>query len=111
MGYWYCYGIHYLIKLPQAVAWDKVLIEINILGDQVAAAMDWYRGNGTIWLWGRMAISDYTGDHMKGKWCAQEFNNLKASLVMPKESLTFLWSIYFRLYLPEQIWLKIKLNI
>lgn len=48
--------MHYLIKLPPAVTWDKVLIEINILGDQVAAAVHWYSGNdnyddcGVEWL-------------------------------------------------------------
>lgn len=37
--------MQYLTKLPPAVAWDKVLIEINNLGDQVAAAVDWYDTN------------------------------------------------------------------
>lgn len=48
--------MYYLIKLPPAVTWDKAPIEINILGDQVAAAVDWYSINdnyddcGVEWL-------------------------------------------------------------
>ena len=103
--------MQYLTKLPPLAAWDKVLIEINILGDQVAATADWYGGNnyyddygadGYFWLCWR--------PYKKKKWCVQGFNNLKASLVRLKESY-FVWTYLFYLYIAGQVWLKIELNI
>lgn len=112
MGYGYCHGMHYLIKLPPAVTWDKVLIEMNILGDQVAAAVDWYSGNdnyddcGVEWLF------------LTALGTIQKENDMLRSLAFSElllvilKTLLFCMNAYFlNSYTAEQIWLKIKLNI